>query len=66
MLKLIQRLGLRRDRRTGLALLQRLTGVPHGAFRAAQRAGDLAAHLTELAHYFAKFPPQSLLLGGAG
>ena len=37
---------------------ERLTGLPHGALRAAQGAGDLAAHLTELAHHFAQLPPQ--------
>ena len=57
MLKFIQRLGLGRNRSTGLALLERLTGVPHGAFRAAQGTGDFPAHLAELAHHFAEFPP---------
>jgi hypothetical protein len=66
LLKLIQRLGLGRNRRTGLALFKGLTGVPHGAFRAAQGAGDLAAHLTELTHHFTEFATQRFLLGGAG
>jgi hypothetical protein len=57
LLKLIQRLGLGRDRGTGLALLERLTGVAHGAFRAAQGTGDFPTHFAELAHHFAEFPP---------
>jgi len=66
LLKLVQRLGLRLDGGAGLSLLERLTGVPHGALRPAKGAGDLAAHFTELAHHLAKLLPQSFLLGGAG
>jgi hypothetical protein len=57
LLKLIQRLGLRRDRRTWLTLLERLTGFPHGALGAAQGPGDFAAHLAQLPHYFTQFAP---------
>ena len=63
LLKLIQRLGLGRDRRAGLALLERLTGLPHGAFRPAQGAGDLAAHLAELAHQLRPVPAAALPAG---
>jgi hypothetical protein len=57
LLKLIQRLGLGRDRSSGLTLLERLTGFPHGALRTAQGARDFAAHLTQLTHHFTQFAP---------
>jgi hypothetical protein len=57
LLKLVQSLSLGRNRGAGLTLLQRLTSLSHGSFGAAQRARDLAAHLTQLAHQLAQFPP---------
>src|SRR5205085_3673871 len=64
LLQLVERFGLRPDRITRLAALQRAGGVAHGPLRPAERVGNIAHAFAEPAHQIAQRMAQTFLLAG--
>src|SRR5262249_57887837 len=62
LLQLAEGLALRIDGLARLALLQRLGGITHRAFSAAERARDVAHHLAGAAQEIAEVAPPAFLL----